>query len=123
LNTDFVTDFIESPQLGFGGRLLKIAKRAMNDCLTFGHDYELSTPLWSGIIMSNLEVVYTHNIGFRPCGMFREAYVSYLESIYERNRSGQSSEDVSLLKVNEITNWLRALVFMESCGFKNGETL
>ena len=43
--------------------------------------------------------------------------------IYARSASGVGyQEDVSELKVNEISNWLRARMFMEMmCGFQAGE--
>jgi hypothetical protein len=66
---------------------------------------------------SLLEVVFTHNLGFHPTGMMREAYTSHLNTIYARNEKGDYVEDVSTLKANEITNWMRAWLFMEGCGF------
>ncbi len=57
--------------------------------------------------------------------MMREAYVSHLTTIYARNEdSDDYVEDVSALKLIEISNWMRAWQFMEMCGFagsKNGE--
>ena len=79
-------------------------------------------PLWSAVVNSVSEVAISHNFAFRPTGMMREAYVSYLNAIYARNASGVDyQEDVSKLKVNEISNWLRAWMFMEMCGFQAGE--
>jgi hypothetical protein len=43
---------------------------------------------------------------------------------YAREEAGQGcGEDVSMLKVNEINNWMRAWIFMERCGLKAGQTL
>lgn len=54
--------------------------------------------------------------------MMREAYVSYLNGIYARNAAGTGfEEDVSKLKIEEISNWMRAWMFMEMCGFQAGE--
>mgnify|MGYP001215449644 FL=1 len=79
-------------------------------------------PLWSAVVTAATEVAISHNFAFRPTGMMREAYVSYLNTIYARNASGVGyQEDVSKLKVNEISNWLRAWMFMEMCGFQAGE--
>jgi len=48
----------------------------------------------------------------------RDAYVSHLTTIYARNDSGDDYvEDVSVLKLIEVSNWLRAWQFMEMCGF------
>jgi hypothetical protein len=113
--------FFEIPELGFGGRLTSLAKRAVKDCLTHNYRCELETPLWSVMVMSGPEVVFTHNFGFRPTGVMREAYVSYLNTIYARESETSHAEDVSTLKVNEISNWLRAWEFMEMCGFTDGD--
>lgn len=108
--------FFEWPMLGFDGRLALIAQRAVRDCLTNSHRCELKFPLWSAMVTSSIEVVFTHNFGFRPTGVMRDAYVSYLTSIYNHNEKG-GHQDVSILKVLEISNWLRAWEFMEMCGF------
>lgn len=73
------------------------------------------------MVISGMEVVYTHNFGFRPTGVMRDAYVSHLTSIYARNGDGYV-EDVSALKLIEISNWLRAWQFMEMCGFTSGDS-
>lgn len=58
----------------------------------------------------------------RRLPLMREVYVSYLNAIYMRNASEMGfREDVSKLKINEISNWLRAWMFMEICGFQAGE--
>lgn len=108
--------FFEGPMLGFDGRLAWIARRAVRDCLTNSYHCELEFPLWSAMVTSSIEVVFTHNFGFRPTGVMRDAYVSYLTSIYDHNETG-GDQDVSTLKLLEISNWLRAWEFMEMCGF------
>jgi hypothetical protein len=114
--------FSEVPERAFDGRLIRLAQRALNDCLTHDYHGEVETPLWSGIVTESQEVVFTHNFAFRPTGMVREAYVSYLNDLYARDAAGIGwGEDVSKLKINEINNWLRAWEFMEGCGFKSGE--
>jgi hypothetical protein len=51
--------------------------------------------------------------------MMREAYVGYLNDLYAREAAGQGwGEDVSMLKINEVNNWMRAWMFMERFGFK-----
>ena len=114
------SSFFEIPILAFDGRLASIAKRAVKDCLTHEYGCELETPLWSAMVVSGPEVVFTHNFGFRPTGVMREAYVGYLNTIYAREAGGVQVEDVSTLKLNEISNWLRAWQFMEMCGFADG---
>lgn len=116
-----LAEFLEFPMLGFDGRLIRIAQRAVSECLTHNHDCEVELPLWEGIVNSPQEVAFTHNFAFRLTGMLREAYVAYLDNIYSMNKAEpEYSEDVSVLKVNEITNWLRAWEFMQACGFKEG---
>ena len=113
--------FREHAEMAFDGRLIRLAQRAVEDCLTHHHSAEVETAYWGAIVTDMHEVVFTHNFGFRPTGMMREAYVAHLNAIYARNASGEGwTEDVSLLKSNEVNNWMRAWMFMESCGFKDG---
>ncbi|WP_201775822.1 hypothetical protein [Chromobacterium subtsugae] len=119
IEEQFRGSFLESPELAFDGRLLSIAQRAIKDCLTHDYECKFETPLWSAMVVSGREVVFTHNFGFRPTGIMREAYVSYLNSIYATEAADGFCEDVSILKVNEIANYLRAWQFMEMCGFAN----
>jgi hypothetical protein len=112
--------FLETPLYAFDGRLIRLAQRAVKDCLMYNHRGEVETPLWSAIVTSVTEVAISHNFAFRPTGMMREAYVSYVSGIYERNTKEAYGEDVSYLQVNEIYNWLRAWMFMEGCGFHQG---
>ena len=114
--------FLEVPHLAFSGRLIRLAQRAVKDCLTNNYDCEVETPYWGAIVTSVQEVAITHNFAFRPTGMMREAYVGYLNGLYAREAAGTGwKEDVSKLKINEINNWLRAWMFMEGCGFRDGE--
>lgn len=112
------SSFFEYPVRGFDGRLFQIAKQAVNDSLAHNQSCEIESPFWGQMVTSFYEVVGTHNFAFRPTGLLREAYVAHLSSIYSQNEaSPDSREDVSILKINEITNWMRAWVFMEGCGF------
>lgn len=112
----------ELPELGFDGRIIRIGQRAISECLTHNHSCEVELPLWAAFVNSTGGVVATHNFAFNPTGIFREAYVSSLHNTYELNKTNpECAEDVSILKVNEITNWLRAWEFMEMCGFKDVE--
>lgn len=112
----------EAPLYAFDGRLIRLAQRVAKDGLSHGGHGEVELPLWSRVVTSVTEVAISHNFAFRPTGMMREAYVSYLNGIYARNAAGTGyEEDVSKLKVNEISNWLRAWMFMEGCGFQAGE--
>jgi hypothetical protein len=77
----------------------------------------LELPLWSAMVVSSQEVVFTHNFGFRPTGILREAYVSYVNELYAREARGIGDEDISVLKINDISSWLRAWQFMKMCGF------
>jgi hypothetical protein len=116
--------FLETPELAFEGRLIRLAQRTIKDCLTDDYSAEVVTPYWGAIVTDSQEVVFTHNFAFRPTGIMREAYSGFLNERYAREASGQGwSGDISILKINEIHNWLRAWMFMEGCGFKAGETL
>lgn len=109
--------FLEAPELAFDGRLIRVARRAVKDCLTHDHNAAVETPYWGAIVNEGQEVVFTHNFAFRPTGIMREAYVHYINEIYAREAAGDDwVEDVSVLKVNEIKNWLRAWMFIEGCG-------
>jgi len=113
LEAEYRTRFFEVPEWGFDGRLTALAKRAVKDCLTHDYHCELELPLWSAIVVSTLELGISHNFGFRPTGLLREAYVSYLSDTYAREATGGHARDLSVLKINEINNWLRAWMFME----------
>ncbi|SEI09631.1 hypothetical protein [Paracoccus alkenifer] len=116
--------FRETPELAFDGRLIRLAQRAIKDCLTNDYRAEVETPYWGAIVTETQEVVFTHNFAFRPTGIMREAYVGYLNDLYAREAAGKGcGEDVSVLKVNEVNNWMGAWTFMERCGFKAGEAL
>lgn len=116
--------FLETPELAFEGRLIRLAQRTIKDCLTDDYSAEVVTPYWGAIVTDSQEVVFTHNFAFRPTGIMREAYSSFLNERYAREASGQGwGGDISILKINEIHNWLRAWMFMEGCGFKAGETI
>ena len=117
LGPEHQTTFFEIPELGFDGRLTALAKRVIKDCLEHDTKSELELPLWSAMVVPLLEVVTTHNFAFRPTGMLREAYVSHLNATYAREARTGTLEDISILKVNEIDNWMRAWQFMEMCGF------
>ena len=74
------------------------------------------------MLTSFVDLVSTHNFALRPTGMLREAYVSHLDAIYARNEiDTEYPEEVSMLKINEINNWLRAWEFMRVCGFDSRE--
>ncbi len=111
----------EFPDYAFEDRLLVLARRAIEDCLPQGHPYDREVPLWSGMVNSMIETVLTHNFSFHPTGLFREAYVAYLNGRYAQKAAGSAVDDLSTMKVVEITNWLRAWMFMEACGFVDEE--
>lgn len=123
IDEDHHASLFEAPLYAFGGRLIRLAQRVANDGLTHDGHGEVEVPSWGAIVTSATEVAFSHNFAFRPTGMMREAYVSYLNGIYARNAAGTGyEEDVSKLKVEEISNWMRAWTFMEMCGFQAGET-
>ncbi|WP_063893310.1 hypothetical protein [Sinorhizobium sp. Sb3] len=110
--------FMESPNVGFHKRLLDIAKRVIQDCLPHDYQHSLKTAPWHLVVKSTRLVIDIHNLGFRPTGMLREAYVADLNSKYALDAVGKGyREDFSLLKVNEVMNWVSAWAFMETCGW------
>ncbi|MCF5022321.1 hypothetical protein [Pseudomonas lurida] len=114
--------FLEMPEWAFEGRLIRLAQRAVKDCLTDRYNAEVETPYWGAIVTNSLEVGFTHNFAYRPTGMMREAYSGFLNEKFAREAEGRGwGEDLSILKINEVNNWLRAWMFMEGCGFKDGE--
>ena len=93
--------FFETVKFSFAGRIIDVARRAIEDCLTHDCDLEIELPIWSAIVRTAIEVVFTHNFGFRPIGVFREAYTGYLNSLYAVNAAaGEVIEDVSPFKIN-----------------------
>jgi hypothetical protein len=117
LKSDERDAFIDIPHMGFEGRLLRIAKRAIAECLEYGADFELETAYWGAMVTNMIEVVFNHKFSFRPTGMMREAFVSYLTDRYAARAAGHSVEDLELLQGASIYNWFKAWTFMEGCGF------
>ncbi len=73
------------------------------------------------IIASFTEVVFTHNFAFRATGMLREAYTDYLNVRFALAAAGGWGDDLSVLKINNVNNWLQAWEFMRMCGFGREE--
>lgn len=113
--------FLEMPLLGFDGRLSDVGKRALRQAITNPIETEMEFPTWEGIVSTPGEVVYTHNIGFRPTGLFREAYVAYLDELYREIAAG-ADLDAPTLRINAISSWFRAWEFMEECGWIDNES-
>lgn len=118
-----VTEFAGT---GFKGRLFNAARRAFTETVGAIVPTEAETPLWYGLVTSPTELVQNDKVGFRPTGIFREAYASYMESTYLRNdevaaraaagreRDNDYEIDVPTLRLNFLHAWLRAWTFMES---------
>jgi hypothetical protein len=117
LSSEHQETIFEFPDFAFQDRLLVLARQAIEDCLPQGYRFERETPLWSAIVNSMIETALVHNFGFHPTGLFREAYVAYVNLQYAEEAEGNVAGDLSTMKVIEITNWLRAWMFMEGCGF------
>ncbi len=116
------SSFLDFPALGFDGRLSNIARQTINESIETDFSLELEFPFWGGIVNEMVETVFSDNIGFRPTGMFREAYVEHLMAIHRYNqRNPDCTIDVERLQIDDITNWFRAWQFMEACGFVDGE--
>ncbi|MGC1362920.1 MAG: hypothetical protein WA419_19525 [Silvibacterium sp.] len=112
LDENGINELFERPQSAFRGRLIRLAKRVFDDSLKEGCSFEFDNPDWSAMVNSFVEVVGTHNFGFHPTGLFRESYVSHINAQY----ASDGDEDLSMLKIEEVTNWLKAWTFMEGCG-------
>ncbi|TBX78051.1 hypothetical protein E0I74_15135 [Rhizobium laguerreae] len=122
INPDKRSELFEMPEMAFDGRVIQIAQRALRDCLAHNSGGEVETPYWGSIVETSAEVVFTHNFGFRPTGMLREAYTSYLNERFEIEAAGGWGDDLSMLKINNVNNWLQAWEFMRMCGFARSET-
>lgn len=114
--------FMEAPELGFYGRLARAAKRAIEDCIEAKYSSKLEFPYWGAMVTTMFETVFADHIGFRPTGMFRDAYVEHLAATRRYNQAfPDRAIDVERLQVDDITNWLQAWAFMEACGFVASE--
>lgn len=114
--------FTDAPLNGFIGRLLRLAKNSLAECVDAEHPVWLETPYWGAMVTDMIETVFADHLGFRPTGMFREAYVEQLAATRRYNATFPAlAVDVERLQVDDIGNWLRAWQFMEACGFVAGE--
>lgn len=113
--------FLEMPQFGFDGRLSDVGKRALHQAITDPISVEMEFPAWEGIVSAPGEVVYAHNIGFRPTGLFREAYVAYIDELYRKIATG-ADLDAPTLRIDAISSWFRAWEFMEECGWGENDS-
>ena len=117
LDQNGISELFERPQSGFRGRLIRLAQSVFNDTLKDECHYEFDSPDWSAMVNSFFEVVGTHNFGFHPTGLFRESYVSHINAQY----ANDNGADLSMLKIEEISNWLKAWMFMEGCGLADND--
>jgi hypothetical protein len=114
--------FCEAPTLGFSGRLSRIANKSIKECIEVDHPIELEFPYWGGMMYEMVETVFTDNIGFRPTGMLREAYVENIAALRRHNKANpKHAVDVARIQINDIVNWFRAWEFMSACGFTSDE--
>ena len=114
--------FVEAPQLGFDGRIIRVAKQTIADCLEPNYNVHLELPYWGGMVKEMVETVFAEHFGFRPTGMLREAYVESLAATRRYNSQHPAHAiDVERIQIDDIVNWLQAWVFMEACGFVAGE--
>ncbi|MCR8931124.1 MULTISPECIES: hypothetical protein [unclassified Pseudomonas] len=109
-----IADFLEFPEKGFNSRLIKLAMRTQEECLGTPACTEINNRDWNTLVHEFEEVVQTHNIAFHATGILREAYTGYLEQIYRFDKESEYKEDISKFKAVEISNWLRAWLFMEN---------
>lgn len=116
LDTESISTFGEFASSGFLGRLIRLGQKAIKDSFTDDYHSEIECPQWSSFYLSMTEAVFTHNFAFRPTGMLREAYTTYLNSQYELPAE-ECYEDFSKLKINEVNNFFRAWEFMRACGY------
>jgi hypothetical protein len=50
--------FLETPELAFDGRLIRLAQRAIKECLTEDYSANVETPYWGVIVTEGQEVVH-----------------------------------------------------------------
>lgn len=120
LTDDGVSALLDNPAHAFSGRLIRLARRAIGDSLAHGQRSEIALPHWPNMIRSVVETATCTNFGFRPTGLFREAYVAYINRLHEENEASQI-HDLSKVKGEDISSWLRAWMFMEMCGFDESQ--
>lgn len=118
LDDDAIPAFLSAPQAGFQSRLWRITKRALDEGLGAGAQTELENMPWGAMVKSMIEVVFTHNIGFRPTGLLREAYVQILtDARLSPIPLEPIGDDHAKIQVDDIHNWFVAWDFMEWCGY------
>lgn len=120
LTEDGVSALLENPAYSFTGRVIRLAQRAIGDSLAHGQRSEVDIPHWPSMIRSIVETAACTNFAFRPTGLFREAYVAYINRLHEQNESIHR-HDLSKVKGDDINSWLRAWMFMEMCGFDESQ--
>lgn len=117
------SSFLEAPSSGFNSRLWRLAQRALREAVSADCTTEIETVPWSGMVKTSIEVVFTHNIAFRPVGILREAYVQFLQNSHAFGMpDGALDDDLSPLQIKDIHHWFRAWTFMEWCGYPRTTT-
>ena len=116
LDEESSLSLLEQPRHAFLGRVIRLAERAIRDSLSHGQRYEIGVPQWSAMVRSIVETATCTNFGFRPTGLFREAFVTYINRLHQE-RSDGAPHDVSRVKIEDVSSWMRAWIFMEVCGF------
>ena len=115
LNAEYRGNLKEFGEHAFDGRVCEIAAKTIEDCLPHGTRGEIETPEWWAIVRNPTEVANSFNLGFRPIGLFRTSYVHHLNSLYQlQQRDPNAVGDLDHMKSAEITNWLRAWMFMQA---------
>lgn len=54
-----------TPELAFDGRLIRLAQRAIKDCLTDDYSAEIETPYWGAIVIG--AIIRSRKL-YRVCG-------------------------------------------------------
>lgn len=105
----------EVAESGFDGRLVTLLERALR-MVGSPAPGELSTPDWSQVVENWADLYSSHNLGFSPTGIFREAFGSYIEQQYTQNRHRPGTHDLPKFPMDAFYNWGAAWMFMEQVG-------
>ncbi len=107
----------EAAESGFYGRLITILNRALRmvGSPALG---DLDTPEWNQVVKNWADLYSSHNLGFSPTGVFREAFSSYIEQQYRQNQYRRHSHDLPKFPISVLYNWGTAWTFMEQVGLR-----
>lgn len=107
----------EVAESGFHGRLITLLERALRmvGSPALG---DLGTPDWNQVVENWTDLYSSHNLGFSPTGVFREAFSSYIDQQYRQNHHRPGTHDLPKFPMNALYDWGTAWMFMEQVGLR-----